>query len=141
MRIKSGYFNPDGLAQDAIYLAGIKCEIVYVEIQTSTASTKIEFGDKVGCETETGAPVVRQGGNSKSKGIPRTSDQIEKMKKTLEVKLSLKETEKPDKAAARREALLTRDLDGYEHIRTWGRKLVFEVSERPFGRREYEPKN
>ena len=174
VRVKSGYFEHDNYSSKDLFLSGIKCELVFVEVQTSITSTKIHFGDKVGHEEITCTVAIDDedgenstaggrispklsiySGNNSSrpssptqqhhvmtktikreipvlkeksqyqlgKGMPRTSDQIEKaMKQTLNPVIKAQMQSRK----AKNITMLTRDLPGYEHVRTWGKKQVQE---------------
>jgi len=100
-------------------LAGIKCELLFVEVRNSLQSSSLIIGDNVGFVGED--LILKETHDHRAgKGMPRDRDKIPLTKKQR-LTNSIRE--------ARKIAKLSRDVQGYEHVRTWGKQRVFEFLE------------
>jgi hypothetical protein len=124
VKILSGYFDADDSPHDSILpLSGIMCELLYLEVRNSSEMSGVVIGDNVGyCGTANDddlCPVIMDSIDYKSgKGMPRDSRAQEERgmsHKTHKIK-AMREAKK----IARNQ----RDIEGYEHVRTWGKKRV-----------------
>ncbi|GMH66930.1 hypothetical protein TrST_g9930 [Triparma strigata] len=119
IKVSSGYFGDHATVKKYLPIPGIRCELLYIEARNSLHTNGLVIGDAVGCASgDECVPVPKtKPDHHQGIGLPPNRDRP---------KSSLKERQRKLRRDAKQIAKYGRDVEGYDAVRTWGRKRVYE---------------